>query len=161
MTALPDWPVASCRYWQRRTLFLHVDYSDVVSLSFSQLTALVDLKFSDIWFSSAFLDPGFIIEASGDSEAVVSCHGDLLLRLYDQFPGDVGCFAIYFFNFITLKAGEALFLEANLPHAYLYGGSYSIRSLLAFQQFCRHSFKLFSLWRFFAFMDANSIWMLW
>lgn len=60
-------------------------------------------------------------KTSGDSEVVVSCHGDLLLRLYDQFPGDVGCFAIYFFNFITLKAGEALFLEANLPHAYLYG----------------------------------------
>lgn len=69
------------------------------------------------------------IEISGDSETVVGCHGDLLLRLHEQFPGDVGCFAIYFFNFITLKAGEALFLEANLPHAYLYGGSYLIFSL--------------------------------
>ena len=63
-------------------------------------------------------------EASQDSVTLVSCHGDLLLRLYDQFPGDVGCFAIYFLNFMTLKIGEAIFLEADLPHAYLYGGKF-------------------------------------
>jgi mannose-6-phosphate isomerase len=50
-----------------------------------------------------------------------SCLGDLLLRLHDQFPGDVGCFCIYFLNFVTLDIGQAIFLNANLPHAYLYG----------------------------------------
>ncbi|XP_016066020.1 PREDICTED: mannose-6-phosphate isomerase isoform X2 [Miniopterus natalensis] len=47
--------------------------------------------------------------------------GELLLQLHQQYPGDVGCFAIYFLNLLTLKPGEAMFLEANVPHAYLKG----------------------------------------
>jgi len=47
--------------------------------------------------------------------------GDLLLRLNHQFPGDVGCFVIYFLNHVHLQPGEALFLKANVPHAYLDG----------------------------------------
>lgn len=47
--------------------------------------------------------------------------GELLLRLNSQFPGDVGCFCIYFLNHIVLKPGEAMFLGPNLPHAYLAG----------------------------------------
>eukprot|EP01080_Neovahlkampfia_damariscottae_P004343 gene4343-7699_t len=45
----------------------------------------------------------------------------LLLRLNQQYPGDVGCFAIYFLNYVILKPGEALFLDSNEPHAYLSG----------------------------------------
>jgi len=51
--------------------------------------------------------------------------GDLVLRLNSQFPGDVGCFCIYFLNHIVLQPGEAMFLGPNLPHAYLAGGSTS------------------------------------
>ncbi|KAM4826315.1 mannose-6-phosphate isomerase isoform 2-T2 [Thomomys bottae] len=47
--------------------------------------------------------------------------GELLLQLHQQYPGDIGCFAIYFLNLITLQPGEAMFLEANVPHAYLKG----------------------------------------
>ena len=47
---------------------------------------------------------------------------NLLLRLNSQFPGDVGCFSVYFLNYMVLQPGEAIFLEANLPHAYLAGG---------------------------------------
>ncbi|KAL1782319.1 mannose-6-phosphate isomerase [Sigmodon hispidus] len=47
--------------------------------------------------------------------------GSLLLQLHQQYPGDIGCFAIYFLNLLTLKPGEAMFLEANVPHAYLKG----------------------------------------
>jgi mannose-6-phosphate isomerase len=46
---------------------------------------------------------------------------ELLLRLNKSYPGDVGCFAIYFLNFVKLHEGEALFLGPNEPHAYLYG----------------------------------------
>ena len=49
-------------------------------------------------------------------------YGELLLQLHQQYPGDIGCFAIYFLNLLTLKPGEAMFLEANVPHAYLKGG---------------------------------------
>lgn len=45
----------------------------------------------------------------------------LLLRLHVTYPGDVGCFAIYFLNIVTLQPGEALFLGPNEPHAYLFG----------------------------------------
>ncbi|KAM8973290.1 mannose-6-phosphate isomerase [Pelodytes ibericus] len=47
--------------------------------------------------------------------------GDLLLTLHSQFPGDIGCFAIYFLNVLTLQPGEAMYLGANEPHAYLDG----------------------------------------
>lgn len=47
---------------------------------------------------------------------------DMLQKLNTEFPGDVGIFAIYFLNIITLKPGEAIFLEADYPHAYLSGG---------------------------------------
>ena len=45
----------------------------------------------------------------------------LFQRLWYDFPGDVGCFVIYFLNLIQLKTGEAMFLGPNLPHAYLSG----------------------------------------
>ncbi|XP_032273506.1 mannose-6-phosphate isomerase isoform X1 [Phoca vitulina] len=48
-------------------------------------------------------------------------YGELLLQLHQQYPGDIGCFAIYFLNLLVLKPGEAMFLEANVPHAYLKG----------------------------------------
>ena len=35
--------------------------------------------------------------------------------------GDVGLFNIMFLNHCVLKPGEALFLAANLPHAYISG----------------------------------------
>jgi mannose-6-phosphate isomerase len=31
---------------------------------------------------------------------------ELFLRLLAEFPGDVGCFVIYFLNLLTLKPGE-------------------------------------------------------
>ena len=60
---------------------------------------------------------------------------ELLLRLHSQFPGDVGCFVIYFLNRIMLQPGDAIFLDAGLPHAYLSGGGfvfklYTIQKLL-------------------------------
>ncbi|XP_028630245.1 mannose-6-phosphate isomerase [Grammomys surdaster] len=56
-----------------------------------------------------------------DGNSMEDIHGKLLLQLHQQYPGDIGCFAIYFLNLLTLKPGEAMFLEANMPHAYLRG----------------------------------------
>jgi len=47
---------------------------------------------------------------------------DLLEQLYADFPEDAGCFTIYLFNHIKLKPGEAIYIEPNMPHAYLSGG---------------------------------------
>ncbi|MEE6528633.1 hypothetical protein FKM82_031210, partial [Ascaphus truei] len=64
-------------------------------------------------------------------EDVSPCRGELLLTLHSQFPGDVGCFAIYFLNVLTLQPGEAMYLGANEPHAYLYGGECVCEGLCA------------------------------
>lgn len=45
----------------------------------------------------------------------------LVLRLYDEYRNDIGCFCPYILNYLTLQPGEAVFLGANEPHAYLWG----------------------------------------
>ena len=52
----------------------------------------------------------------------------LFLKLHQTYPGDVGCFSIYFLNHLVLQPGEALYLSTNEPHAYLYGGGSCIQS---------------------------------
>jgi mannose-6-phosphate isomerase len=57
----------------------------------------------------------------------VASHGDeptamsVLQRLYSQFPDDVGCFCVFLLNYACLREGDAIFLAANVPHAYLSG----------------------------------------
>ncbi|KAA8494066.1 Mannose-6-phosphate isomerase 1 [Porphyridium purpureum] len=46
---------------------------------------------------------------------------DLFMELEVQYPGDVGCFAAYYLNYIELPPGRAFFMAANEPHAYLEG----------------------------------------
>ncbi|XP_057809457.1 mannose-6-phosphate isomerase 2-like isoform X2 [Salvia miltiorrhiza] len=46
---------------------------------------------------------------------------ELVLRLEKQYPGDVGVIASFLFNYVKLNSGEALYLGANEPHAYLHG----------------------------------------
>ena len=47
---------------------------------------------------------------------------DIVHKLNREYPGDVGIFMIYFFNIISLNPGEAIFIDENIPHAYLSGG---------------------------------------
>lgn len=46
---------------------------------------------------------------------------DLVVRLNDQFPGDIGLFVQFFLNYVKLEIGEAMFLKADDIHAYLSG----------------------------------------
>ncbi|POS82273.1 hypothetical protein EPUL_005949, partial [Erysiphe pulchra] len=46
---------------------------------------------------------------------------DLVVRLNEQFPGDIGLFVLFFLNYVKLDVGEAMFLKANDIHAYLSG----------------------------------------
>ncbi|XP_055612425.1 mannose-6-phosphate isomerase [Uranotaenia lowii] len=46
---------------------------------------------------------------------------DLFLQLYKDFSTDVGLLSIYFLNVLQLKPGQAIYLPANVPHAYLSG----------------------------------------
>jgi mannose-6-phosphate isomerase len=45
----------------------------------------------------------------------------LCIRLTGQYPNEVGCFCVFLLNYVTLAPGEAIFLSANEPHAYLLG----------------------------------------
>ena len=45
----------------------------------------------------------------------------IALRLCAQYPGDIGVFAPYLLNTVALAPGQAIFLAANEPHAYLAG----------------------------------------
>ncbi|KAF2709983.1 mannose-6-phosphate isomeras-like protein [Pleomassaria siparia CBS 279.74] len=46
---------------------------------------------------------------------------DLVIRLNDQFPADIGLFVQFFLNYVKLEIGEAMFLKADDIHAYLSG----------------------------------------
>ncbi|XP_058087628.1 mannose-6-phosphate isomerase 2 isoform X1 [Magnolia sinica] len=52
---------------------------------------------------------------------VLSEKEQLVLLLEKQYPSDVGVISAFFFNFVKLNPGEALYLGANEPHAYIYG----------------------------------------
>lgn len=45
----------------------------------------------------------------------------LVLRLEEEYPGDVGVLAAFLMNYVTLNPGEALCLGANELHAYVSG----------------------------------------
>uniref|UniRef100_G3WTA6 Mannose-6-phosphate isomerase n=1 Tax=Sarcophilus harrisii TaxID=9305 RepID=G3WTA6_SARHA len=64
-----------------------------------------------------------ISQEVAEGKDVSDSNGELLLKLHEDYPGDIGCFVIYFLNLVVLQPGEAIFLGANEPHAYLSGGS--------------------------------------
>lgn len=43
------------------------------------------------------------------------------MRLQNDFPNDIGSLSIFFLNIIRLQPGQAIFLPAKEPHAYLDG----------------------------------------
>lgn len=53
--------------------------------------------------------------------ACLSEKDELFLRVYEQYPGDVGTLSVFFLNHLRLAPGEAVYLAANEPHAYLSG----------------------------------------
>jgi mannose-6-phosphate isomerase len=51
----------------------------------------------------------------------LSAKETLALRLNAQYPADVGVLSCFFLNFLALPRGEAIYLPANEPHAYVSG----------------------------------------
>ena len=58
----------------------------------------------------------------GGAKATETQLADLVIRLHDQFPGDIGVFCPFVLNHVELEKGEAIFLGAGEPHAYVSGG---------------------------------------
>ena len=75
-------------------------------------------------------------KAGGDKVTRLEKEGglvELVEMLNGQYPGDVGVLCVYLLNVVQLKRGEAAFLGANMPHAYISGGEsfYSVPLLWA------------------------------
>lgn len=45
----------------------------------------------------------------------------LLIRLSQEYPGDIGIFSPLLMNYLQLKPGDSFYIGANEPHAYLRG----------------------------------------
>jgi mannose-6-phosphate isomerase len=60
-------------------------------------------------------------DPAGAQAALTPAVAELVVRLHGQFPGDVGCLCVFVLNYLRLQPGQALFLAARLPHAYLSG----------------------------------------
>ncbi len=52
---------------------------------------------------------------------VRSPHDGWFLELAEQYPDDRGLLSLYFLNLVHLEPGEAVYIGANEPHAYLRG----------------------------------------
>lgn len=60
---------------------------------------------------------------------------NLVCLLHELYPGDVGCFCVFFMNIVQLFNTHSIFLPANEPHCYLRGGcpSYYIVNYMCVQ----------------------------
>ncbi|KRX86656.1 Mannose-6-phosphate isomerase, partial [Trichinella pseudospiralis] len=97
--------------------------SDSVQKQFDRLMERVSSVFCAVL---TYIAVEFVFQAKGslmnNAEAVLGTVSvSLLSRLSSSYPGDVGCWAPFFFNHFTLQPGEAVFLGPGEPHAYLYG----------------------------------------
>lgn len=59
---------------------------------------------------------------SGGQKHVEEGIKDLVLTLNEQYPGDVGVFCAFMLNYVQMTPGQAIFLGAGEPHAYVQGG---------------------------------------
>ena len=50
----------------------------------------------------------------------------LITKLAQQYPGDLGIFSPLFLHTVILQPGEAMFLRSGTPHAYVYGTALEI-----------------------------------
>ncbi|CAM9447771.1 unnamed protein product [Sphacelaria rigidula] len=54
---------------------------------------------------------------------------DLMLRLSDEYPGDIGIMMPLLLNYLRMSEGESFFMAANEPHAYLKGDIMEVNTI--------------------------------
>ncbi|CAE7102178.1 unnamed protein product [Rhizoctonia solani] len=67
---------------------------------------------------------------------------DLAQTLAKQYPGDVGVFCVFLLNVVKLNPGEAMFLQADEPHAYHRVYGYFRQVLVRVSQVLNHELQL-------------------
>eukprot|EP01097_Dermamoeba_algensis_P009213 TRINITY_DN6417_c0_g3_i1.p1 TRINITY_DN6417_c0_g3~~TRINITY_DN6417_c0_g3_i1.p1 ORF type:complete len:455 (+),score=112.31 TRINITY_DN6417_c0_g3_i1:36-1367(+) len=66
----------------------------------------------------------FVLRVENDdksSSTLVQSATQLALRLHKDFPYDIGLFSPFFFNYVKLQPGEAIYLTPHHPHSYISG----------------------------------------
>lgn len=58
-----------------------------------------------------------IVNSTSDSDLI----SNVFQLANTNFPNDIGTLSIFFLNILQLKPGDAIYLSANVPHAYLIG----------------------------------------
>ncbi|KHJ33041.1 putative mannose-6-phosphate class i [Erysiphe necator] len=81
----------------------------------------VELKSKELVKDALESGKNFAGGIKGDFSNTPQEMAELVIRLNDQFPGDIGLFVLFFLNYVKLDVGEAMFLKANDIHAYLSG----------------------------------------
>lgn len=82
-------------------------------------TALMNSKPDDIKAAAPKLVDQAKEEGSNFADGALSA--ELISRLNNQFPADLGLFVTFFLNYVHLQPGEAMFLRADDIHAYISG----------------------------------------
>ncbi|KAG6493695.1 hypothetical protein ZIOFF_048689 [Zingiber officinale] len=92
---------------QSETYFPFIELKDVTSKSIKTLLVIAGMN-------NCFQETFLIIRTLTEKE-------QLVLLLEKQYQADVGVIAAFFFNYLRLNPGEALYIGPNEPHAYLSG----------------------------------------
>jgi len=96
---------------EQRVSALKVCYKTIMLSSQEKITGAISSLVSDFHNGKA-------VEYLTEKHAHLA---ELFLRLNTQYPNDVGCFSVFLLNRVFLNPGEAIFLAANIPHAYISG----------------------------------------
>ena len=70
--------------------------------------------------------------ARGQPTEALCGRAELVARLHDSYPGDVGVFCSLLLNYLRLSPGQGIYLGANEPHAYLDGNCIEVESYCFF-----------------------------
>ncbi|KAH7102234.1 mannose-6-phosphate isomerase [Auriculariales sp. MPI-PUGE-AT-0066] len=82
--------------------------------------------FKDVFASIMKADPSLVKEQLNDLLLAIPASleptlSDLIKEIESQYPGDIGVFCLFLLNIVRLSPGEAIFLGAGEPHAYISG----------------------------------------
>ncbi|WP_447834548.1 mannose-6-phosphate isomerase, class I [Aeromonas veronii] len=107
-------------------LFERVNLAAIADLTAALATSQNEAGLQHFFHQLLVLEGARKEEALAGLLAYAAAHQDeetfaLITSLAAQYPGDVGLFSPLLLNVVTLKPGQAMFLDACTPHAYVRG----------------------------------------
>ncbi len=81
----------------------------------------------------------------------------LIKRFVDEYSNDIGLFSPLILNVIELEPGEAMFLHAETPHAYVQGTGLEIMATMTLVSKCLNAMKLSAVCSLCAALKSYSV----